>query len=431
MSSEGSGRRFALAMTLGTVQTGIVLLTSLVSVKLTSIYIGPAGLAMVAQMQGLLQILSGVIGMTVGTAMVRLGAQYGVGERFSVLANTALRTSFVAGVLIIIASLLFSDQIWNALYGNNATYGVAVLAVGVGALSTMFQTVITAAMNGANETSLVAGSRVLAACVGLIGYAVPMIIWGTHGAILGVGVGAVLQCVAVFVLMNRRSTIRREMFAGHWSNAEFRAIINFMPMMIALSVADPSAMLLMRKYVLTNVSADAAGILQASYRLAEVAMTVLTAGASLYSLPRLGALTGNAVALREEVRRIIFSVGSMAVVLAVLVFLFRKLIVLLVFNASFHDVADLMPIQAIWLPLKSTAWACGLIMVSQMRHKSYIAAQFLGPIIFIAITMHLEFPGSISRVVVASCIATAIQLLFCLYSIRDLLFRSAGATAIT
>jgi PST family polysaccharide transporter len=220
-------------------------------------------------------------------------------------------------------------------------------------------------------------------------------------------------------------------FAGHWSNAEFKAIISFMPMMIALSVADPSAMLLMRKYVLTNVSADAAGILQASYRLAEVSMTVLTAGASLYSLPRLGALTGNPVALREEVRRIIFSVGSMAVVLAILVFALRKIIVLLVFNESFRDVAELMSIQAIWLPLKSTAWACGLIMVSQMRHKSYIAAQFMGPIIFVAITMHLEFPGSIARVVVASCIATAIQLLFCIYAIRDLLFSSTGTTTIT
>jgi PST family polysaccharide transporter len=426
MSNQDSGRRFAFAMTLGSIQTGVVLLTSLVSVKLTSIYIGPAGLAMVAQMQGLLQIFSGVIGMTVGTAMVRLGSQYGVGERFATLANTGLRVALAAGLFIILFSTLFSTSIWSALFGDSSVFAPAIFAIGVGALTGMFQSVIVGAMNGANETALVSGSRVLAACVGLIGFSIPMILWGINGALLGVGVGAVLQCAAVFLLMSSRSGVRRHLFAGHWSNAEFKAISNFLPMMIALTVADPSAMILMRKYVLTNASADAAGILQASYRLAEVSMTVLTAGVSLYSLPRLGALTGNLPALREEVRRIVFNVASMAVVLGIIVFALRKIIVVLVFNKDFGQVAELMSLQMIWLPLKSTAWACGLILVSQMRHKSYIAAQFVGPIIFIAIVMQIEFPGSIARVIVASCIATGIQLLVAMYAIRDFMLPASN-----
>jgi len=177
----------------------------------------------------------------------------------------------------------------------------------------------------------------------------------------------------------------------------------------------------MRKHILTSVSADAAGILQASYRLTEVTVAVITAGASLYAIPQLGALTGDKHALQEKVRYIVSSIALISVLLGIIVFLLRKPIIYIIFNEKFSGVADLMLLQTIFLPLKATVIACGYVLVSEMRQKWYIATQLIGPVIFATGVMQLEFPGSISRVIVASCIASAIQLLFALYAIRDLL----------
>jgi O-antigen/teichoic acid export membrane protein len=379
---------------------------------------------MVAQMQGLLQICSGVIGLTLGTAMVRLGSEYGIGERFSVLAGTGLRVALYSGLSMILVTVVFSSSIWRALLGNIDPFTPAILAVGIGALAGMVQAVISGAMNGVNETELVAGSKVLAACVGLVGYSVPMIFWGINGALLGVGIGAMLQCVAVYALMHRRSGIKNHVMTGQWSGAEFKAILVFIPMMIVHSVADPLAMIVMREHILSNVSAHNTGILQASYRLAEVTMTVMTAGVSLYFMPRLGALTGNRLGLRNEIWRVMSYVMAIAIVLALAVFFLRETIVLVIFSADFIQVADLMSLQMVWLLLKCAVWICGFVLVSQMRQSSYIVTQLIGPAIFVAIVMQLEFPGVISRVVLASCVAAGIQLIFSFLAIRDLLLFS-------
>lgn len=416
-------------MTLGTIQTGIVLFTSFISVKLTSNYIGPAGLASVAQMQGLLQICSGVIGLTLGTAMIRLGAEYGMSERFGALASTAMRAAVIAGLVATAIAALFPTAIWRALFGNSAAFSPAVIALGLGAMAMSIQSVIGGAMNGAHETALVSGSRILAACVGLLGYALPMMLWSERGALFGVGLGAILQCVAVYWLMRSRSKVPAAMFVGAWNRGEFKAIVTFLPMMIALSVADPMAMIMMRKHVLTTMSAETAGILQASYRLAEVTMTVLTAGASLYSLPKLGSLSGNKPALAAETRRIVFNIAAISLGLGIFVYLLRKPIILLIFNHSFIGVTDLMLFQMVWLPLKSVAWACGLILVSQLRQKSYIAAQLIGPVIFIGTTLNIDYQADISRIILASCLAAFVQMLVSIVAVRDLLFGMRMAKA--
>lgn len=423
MSGGGGRRRFALAMTLGTVQTGAVLLMSLASVKLTSIYLGPAGLALVAQMQGLLQICSGILGLTLGTAMVRLGSQYGLGERFAILASTALRIALVCGALILTFTTIFSGSLWDLLLGSQvAVFAPAIIAVGFGALATTVQSIASGAMNSAHETLLVSGSRVSAAFVGLVAFVGPMALWGLNGALMGVGVAAVLQCAVILSIVQRRSVVKSYLKVSVWSNSEFKAIGAFLPMMIVLSVAEPTAMILMRKHLLTNVSADAAGILQASYRLAEVTMAVLTSGMSLYFMPRLGALSRDHAALSREVRGTMISAVLLALGLGAAVYVLRDFVVAVIFNHKFADVADLVLLQMIWFVLRIGVWVCGMVLVSQMRQAYYMATQLIGPAIFVSIVLLLDFPGAIDRVVVASCVSTAIQLALCIYATRDLLF---------
>jgi hypothetical protein len=65
------------AASLGIVQSAVSVACSFISVKITSVYLGPAGIGLLGQLQNFMTLSQGIVGAGLNTAVVRRTAQFG------------------------------------------------------------------------------------------------------------------------------------------------------------------------------------------------------------------------------------------------------------------------------------------------------------------------------------------------------------------
>lgn len=371
------------AFGLGSTQALIRIVCSLVSVKLTAVYLGPAGLAIVAQVNTLITLGQGSLGSGINTALVRLTAEYGDdAARRRALWGTAFRFASVLALLGCAILAVGAKPIARAMLGN-ADYSWAIVFSGAAVAASILNNVLLSAMNGVRDIVRVVKSNVFATIFGLIVFAPMSMIYGIDGGILGSVVAYFLGLLISIKLSVTSERVRLQEFLGRWDRAEFRRIASFYPMLIAHAALTPLAMLLVRNAVIDTVGVEAGGVWQAAWRLSEVYTGIITTSVSLYFMPRLGELINDSKALRLEIWRTFVVVSGATAALALVIYLLRDWVVYLVFTNAFNGVVDLMPVQLVGDVVKMMAWIFGFVLVALVRSWWYLAIAVVVPMVFV------------------------------------------------
>ncbi len=416
------------AFGLGSSQALIRMLCSFVSVKLTAVYLGPAGFALIAQVNTLITLGQGLLGAGINTATVRLTAEYGESQalRRKALWATGFKMAAGLGIVGALALLAAAPILGNRLLGRE-DYAWAIALCGVGIIAAMINNVLLGALNGVRDIRRVVQSNVIATLVGLLAFAPSCMLWGTTGGICG-SIAGYVAGLFISVLLSRRSTVvQLKDFVGQWDTAEAKRILAFYPMLIAHAALPPLAMLMVRDSVIGIVGLEAGGVWQAAWRLSEVYTGIITTSVSLYFMPRLGELANDGRGMRREVWRTLAAATGVTAALAMVIYLLRDWVVRLVFSASFDGVQNLMPVQLLGDVLKMAAWILGFVLVATVRTRWYLAIEILVPLFLVgAVRTLTPLLGSIGAMW-AFVLASTFQLVLGAIALRDLLF--AGATS--
>ena len=398
------------------------------SAKVSAIYLGPAGMVLVGQINNFMQVTAGAIGNGANTAVVNLTAQQaGSREALRHLWGSAMRlvlaiASFTALVVVLAAGplsswLFFSPDYWPV-----------VVAAGFVLLLAVADNVVTGALNGLKQLNAIAHAGIAAACLEFALFVSLTWMFGVWGALLAMtlvyGIRLAISCTIAF----RSGVIRPRELWSAFDLKSLREVAGFYPMLLAHSIALPLGLLLVRGIVVRAAGLEQGGYLQAAWRLSDTYVAVLTTALGLFFMAQFSSLTDEAER-GAMLRRTIVQVVAVTAVAATGIYLLRDLVVRIVLTREFLPMTFLMPFQLLGDVFKMACYPMQMALVSRRRSAVYIAQAIGAPALYVALTMATVSGLGSKAAPVAYASAYGLVFAFHLFALRSTLGANARRVA--
>jgi O-antigen/teichoic acid export membrane protein len=383
---------------------------SFISIKITAVYLGPAGLALVAQYSNFVSLFQSMLGQSLVTGLIRLTSEYGAGSpRRRRVYSTALWMALALTSMLCLVLLVLAPQLSTWLLSDKH-HAWLIAATGIAIGAAMLNDLLHGAMGVSKELNLIGCIAIASALLSLVIFAPSSARWGISGGLwASFAITIASALLTVIVVVRKSRGVRLHDFVGSFNQTEFRRILGFYPMLIVNGVLTPLVLILVRDTLTQELSLNEAGLWQATWRLSEVYQGAIVSSITLYFMPSLGERVNNPQALRKQIFKTLVIASASTAALALGIYLLRSQIVHIVFHDSFQRVSSLLPLQLLGDVLKMAGWILAMSLVAVMRTRSYIAITILASVAFTTLTKWLVPDMGIDGVLWAYVCTGAIQ----------------------
>jgi PST family polysaccharide transporter len=410
----------------GALRAFVQLTCSFISIKFTAIYLGPSGLALIAQFGNFMMLCQGVVSSGLDTATARLSAEYGSdSQRRKALLGTVGKIALVVGLTTAAVVAIASAQLASWLLTDRA-YSWVFMAATLSIVAAILNNVLLSALSARGEIGRLILSNVFATIIALLIFAPACVYWGVIGGLLASAVVYPCQLIVTVAFVHSSLSVRARDFVGPFVREEAVRIANFYPMLIVHSVAGPLSLILIRQHVSSSLSLESAGIWQACVRISETYGMIITSIVTTQFMARLGATIRDPDRLRAEVLKTLSLSLGVTVAFALGIFLLREWVVRLIFAPAFLPVIGVLPMQLVGDVFKMAGVTLGFALVATLRSRWYIAIALVTPIVFVGVSRVLAEPFGVHGVTTAHAVAGLTQLSLAVIALRDVIFRRRG-----
>ncbi|NVD73928.1 hypothetical protein D0T25_24945 [Duganella sp. BJB488] len=411
------------ALSWGAAQTLTRMALSFLSIKITAVYLGPAGLALVGQFGNFFTLAQGVAGSALNTGVMNLTAQDEPDRpRQAAVWRTAMHLSLLIGGAMAAVVALLALPLADWLLKDPAYWPAIVL----GALSipmAMCGAVMTGAINGLKRIGMLGVIGIVGALVGALIFIPLCYGWGVRGGLTAYALSTCCVLLVALVVVARADGLALGQFAPRWDGAVARQLAAFFPMLLVHAVAEPIAPLLMRNALVVQLGATNAGFWQAGLRLSDMYTLVLTTAVTMYLMPHLASIKDER-AFGRELARTVLKVAGLTAAGALSVYLLRDLVIAVVFTREFLPVGGLLDFLFLGNVFKMAAWPLRMALVIKLRAKWYILVEIGVAALQIGLT-YLWLPGmGVRGATAAYAAAYGAALLILLFSNKGYLYGS-------
>ena len=397
---------------------------SFLSIKVTAVVLGPAGLALVAQLGNLVMLLQSMLGQALVTGSVRLAAEHAgdAAMRARVRATALWLAGAVvgAGAVVLMAT---ATPLARWLLAD-PTHATVIALVGLAVAAAVWADLLHGALGVSKEVGLIGRAQIGAALLGLAVFAPSAWRWGLDGALwASLAVYGVASALSTVLVLRRAKGVRLREFFGPFDASIARRLAGFYPMMMVNGALPPLALILVRDTLGVTLGLEAAGLWQATWRLSEAYQMVIFSSVTLFFMPALGERAAQPVAWRRQVLRTLGLASAATAVLALAIGALREPIVHLVLSASFAPVVELMPLQLVGDVFRVAGWILGMALVGALRTHWFVAVVLLWALVFVGGTRVLVPVLGIEGALWAYLAAGMLQTALAAWALRDRLLR--------
>ncbi|HEX8963122.1 MAG TPA: hypothetical protein VF801_08970 [Rhodocyclaceae bacterium] len=353
------------AVLLGALRTAVQMGASFLSVKITSVFLGPAGIGVLAQLQGFIGLTLGVMGNGVNKGIVRCTAEYGpdLGRRRALL-STAVRALLAAGAPVSLAVIAAAPLVARQLLGDER-YAPQVMLFGGFYLCGLFGQMVMGMANGAKDyaaTTLIDTGNILS---GLLLFAVLSPLYGVAGGLAAAALVPLALMAVAALVTRRRPWFGRRLFGARFSKTEFWRLAAFVPMAAATAFGESFGQIAVRDTLARHAGMHYVGLLQGVWRLSDMYLNIFIGMFSMYYLPRFAEIKGVAE-LRREIGRAMLHVLPAVALASAALYLLRDVVIALVFTRQFVGMRDLFGWQMVGNVLKMAGWLFGYVLLARV-----------------------------------------------------------------
>jgi polysaccharide transporter, PST family len=358
------------------VSTAITLISGFIVTKVVSVEIGPEGMAYMGQFQNITSILSIIASGAIGVGIIKYLAEFNddAASRQKIVTTALgiiLFLSFITSIFVILNSrwLSFISFQTPALYQVYLLYGIFLTII---SLNVWF----AAVFNGLKEIrklSLVNSVSAVAGIFFTIYFAKTL---GVKGVLIsGNFTAAAALLYNIYFARQLQTIIWKPMFQN-LDRTFLPLFFGFTLMSLTAIVAGSFSQLLIREKLIANLSLSDAGIWQGITRLSDYYLGFITAVLSVYYLPRLSEIKGK-YELRNEIGKGYKMILPLVILLAFMIFLFRGMIVQILFTKQFNAMIPLFKFQLLGDVLKIGSWIIAFIMLAKRLVKTFIITEII------------------------------------------------------
>lgn len=369
-----------------TAMTGLLTLlrmvAGLVISKVVATYTGPAGMAMLGQVQSMVMSLNGLVTAPSSSGLIRYTAQYHH-QGFASCApwwRASLRWVAILLACVVPFGLMFSKSLAAMLFGNPNYVWLVWITVSVLPFSAM-GTMINSVINGQQLYRRYVGLGMLSVLISSCIMLTMIIIGNLEGALLAAAMQTGLIGCVMLLSSLRQPWFKLRYWWGKTGRKHKRGLGAYLLMALTSALTVPVSLILVRNILVSHVGWEQAGQWQAVWKISEIYLSVITMALSSYYLPRLSSLS-DSLEIKREINRTAFCVAPIVAVIALSIYFSRDIIIHLLFTDAFRMARDLFFIQLCGDFFKILGWLYAFPMVSKKLTAIYVASEVMFAVIF-------------------------------------------------
>lgn len=373
------------ALALSGVQTAVRIALGFLSAKISAIYLGPAGMAVVAQVTTLIQLFQGCIANGTSTAVINLTA---TGEpsrqTLSTLWGTALKLVAVSSLIAFVVLAMGADVLSKNLLGTS-DYWFAIPLAGIAILCATTEAVLSAALNGMRQVRKLSTAAIIGNCLEVCTFVSFIVYFGLTGGLAAASAICVVKLLVTSIVARHSGISVVTIATSHADWGLLRKILPYFPMLMVHSAANPAAQILVRYMLSNSVGEYQCGLVQATWRLSEIYVGILSTALSMYFMA-LYSTQATIHAKKQLALKTALQFSALCSAVALLIYLCRDLVIRLVLTADFAGVGDLLFFQLLGDVARVAAMPLQMAMVSDGRSRPYVAQVLISTAFFPLLT---------------------------------------------
>lgn len=366
------------------ISTLVRMLTGLISVKVVASIIGPCGIALLGQLNNFSTILLGVANGGINSGITKYVAEYKEDESaIKKILSNALQITLFFTFIVSLGLIILHNQL-SRLVMLSDEYGYVFLIFGFIIFLYTLNTLLISILNGYKEFKRYVIVNISGTIVGLLFTICFVFSMGLKGALIS---AVSYQSVVFFItfwICRKAPWLSVIYYRERLDRKMLRRFLNYSAMtLVSLSVVPVSQMLL-RGYVISEISMTEAGWWEAMNRISNVYLMVITTSFSIYYLPRLSEIK-EISELRYEIFKCYKVIIPILLSGLTLVYLLRHFVVMILFSPDFYPMESLFIWQLLGDFFKISSWLLAFLMVAKSMTKTFIATEVVFSGLFVVL----------------------------------------------
>lgn len=404
------------------ISTAVTFVCGFIVAKVVAVKIGPAGIAMVGQFQNSTALLA-----MLGTGAISMGVvkylsenkkniqqqQVIITHAFSLIAVCSLAVS----VFIVLASGWLSRITFHT-----QEFWIVYLLFGFSLALASLNTIFLSIYNGLKEIRKLVVVNIFTSIAGVSFTLLFANLFEVKGVLAAVNATALVTFLLNYFLFGKLSNFRFSIISfSSWDKALVQKLLTFSLMSSVSAFVLPSMQLIVRSKIIHDFSIKDAGYWQGVTRISDYYLAFVTTVLGVYYLPKLSELRTNAE-VRTEIFRAYKVVLPVVAFLALLMWVFRYYVVVILFSNEFLPMQELFAFQLMGDVVKIASWLLGFVMWARAMARTYIVTEILFGLMYIGISFLFIDNFGLVGATYAFALNYLLYLLIMFYFFRHLFF---------
>lgn len=361
------------------------LASGLVINKILAIYVGPAGYAVIGQFQNVISLVVSLAGGILATGVTKETAQHFDDEaRQSAVWKTAIRFSLIASLAAGISLLCIGGWLAEWLLHSTDMHNIFIwLALGLPAMAA--SNLLLAIVNGKKAIGIYVAANIISSILSVLITTLFTLSQGLYGTLIAYTISPAASLLATGILVNRQDWFKARLLWGGIDKFAMRGLADFGLMALVSAITVPLTYMLIRDHLASSLGLNSAGYWQASWKISEMYLMLVTTTLSVYYLPRLAEIR-TSWELKAEIFKVSRLIVPMTALGAGVVFLLRDFIILTLFTPDFLPMRELFLWQLMGDVMKIASWICGFIITARGLVKYYMLSEIFSHLVLVLFT---------------------------------------------
>ena len=351
--------------------------------KVVALYTGPAGMALLGQVQGLVTVLSGLTNAPVSNGIIRYTSE--CSSKGLHMCSPWWRASILWMWIIFLSvlpiSYFFSESVAVYFFGDASytwVFNLIVLLLPVISLGTLFISII----NGLQNYKRFVALNFISVLISSIVVIILIVNYKTKGAIVAAAIQTALISILIIAFNFNQQWVKIDSFFGQISKDSFKNIGKYVLMAMTSALIMPVSLIIARNMLVQYTGWSGAGLWQAVWKVSEVYLGVITIALSTYYLPKLSQINDVDDIIRE-IKATVKTIIPFVSVIAISIYFLRDFLINVLFTNEFRAARDLFAIQLCGDVFKIIAWLYAFPMLSRCAVKWYLGTEVFFGVIFV------------------------------------------------
>lgn len=395
----------------------------LISVKVVAVLIGPVGVALTGQLQNLICISQPFSNLGMDGGVTKYIAEYKDNEDHKKqIISTSFWILLIGSLSISLILMLFAKTISLNVLGDNIYWSV-IFILGYTTLFFALNTRFLAILNGMKKYPSIIKINIINSIINLFFSLILVYFFQVYGALLALATGqsVVFFYTAYFVSKKKLLNWSLKDWFYNFDKGSLKKLLKFTLMSIASILAVPLIQILIRKYLIENISLEAAGIWEGMNKISGIYLNIIVSTLTLYYLPRLSEIK-NKIELKKEIFLMYKFLTPILLLSILIAFLLKNIIISILYSPDFYPMMSLFLPQLIGDFFKIISWILAYQMVAKAMIRLFISSEILFGLNYLLMSAFFIDRYGLIGVSYAYAINYFLYFLFNIYSFRKVIF---------